>query len=148
TLTATCKPAYGFQLINSQSDWDELNTVVDFIRDLDGVDKVHLISWSQGSFRIGPYAVQHPDKVASLFLYAPIYNPAFRSGIGPGDFSPPVKQPQPGTSMTLTTKADLLTLWNAEKRCEGQLEEGIQDLAWNAIMANDPVGRQWGPPPA
>jgi len=147
-LSAPCNPEYAFQLVTSQSDWNELDTVVDFIRDLNHVDTVHLVSWSQGSFRIGPYAVQHPEKVASLFLYAPIYNPVFRSGTGPDGFSPPVKLPQPGTPMTLTTKADLLATWNAETRCEGQLEEGTQDLVWNAIMANDPVGRGWGPPPA
>src|SRR2546428_3917500 len=57
---AACPPAHAFQLINSQSDWSELDTVVDYIRDLRGVDKVALVSWSQGSFRVGPYAVQHP----------------------------------------------------------------------------------------
>jgi len=71
-LSATCVPSYPFQLINSQSDWSELDTVVDYIRDIRGVDKVALVSWSQGSFRIGPYAVQHPDKVDSLLMYAPI----------------------------------------------------------------------------
>jgi pimeloyl-ACP methyl ester carboxylesterase len=155
-LSAPCSPDYPLPLVNSQSDWNELDTIVDFIRDLNGVDKVHLISWSAGSFRSGPFAVQHPEKVASLFLLAPIYNPAFRSGTGsdgfspPDDFSPPAKLPPgtPRTPMTLTTKADYLALWNAETRCEGQLEEGTQDLVWNAIMANDPIGREWGPPPA
>ena len=89
-LSATCPPSYPFQLINSQSDWAELDTVVDYIRNLRGVDKVAIVSWSQGSFRAGPYAVQHPEKVESLFLYAPIYNPEFRSGTGPDGFGPPV----------------------------------------------------------
>jgi pimeloyl-ACP methyl ester carboxylesterase len=146
-LAATCPPSYPFQLINSQSDWAELDTVVDYIRTHRGVDKVALISWSQGSFRIGPYAVQHPEKVESLLFYAPIYNPAFRSGVGPGGFAPPVALPQPGTPMSIRTKGDLLALWNAESRCEGQLEEGVQDIVWDAIMDSEPVGRNWGPPP-
>jgi pimeloyl-ACP methyl ester carboxylesterase len=50
--------------------------------------------------------------------------------------------------MTLTTKADLVAQWNTEMRCDGQLEEGTQDLVWKAIMENDRVGRTWGPPPA
>ena len=66
-----------------QSDWSELDTVVDYIRTLRGVDKVALVAWSQGSFRAGPYAVQHPEKVESLFLLAPVFNPNFRSGTGP-----------------------------------------------------------------
>ena len=67
-LAATCPPSYPYQLINSRSDWDELDAVVDYIRTLRGVDKVALVSWSAGSLRVAPYAVQHPDKVESLLL--------------------------------------------------------------------------------
>jgi pimeloyl-ACP methyl ester carboxylesterase len=147
-IPATCDPDYPFQLINSRSDWDELDTVVDYIRGLRGVEKVNLVSWSQGSFRVGPYSVMHPEKVESLFMYAPIYNPAFRSGVGPDGFGAPVPLPQPGTPMTLRTKRDLLALWDGEQRCEGQLEDGIQDVVWKAIMENDKLGRTWGAPPA
>jgi len=139
------RPDYPFQLINSKSDWDELHTAVEYIKQHRGVEKVHLISWSQGSSRIGPYAVQHPENVASLFLYAPIFNPNLRSGTGPDGFDSPVQLPQPGTPMTIRTRADLIALWDAEQRCDGQLEDGIQDLVWNAIMDNDLVGRNWGP---
>jgi pimeloyl-ACP methyl ester carboxylesterase len=144
-LAATCEPGYRFQLINSKSDWDELHTAVEYIKKQRGVEKVHLISWSLGSFRVGPYAVQHPENVASLFLYAPIYNPAFRSGTGSDGFGPPVRLPQPGTPMTIRTRAEFIAIWDAEERCDGQLEDGIQDLVWSAIMDNDPVGRDWGP---
>lgn len=138
-LSATCSPHYPFQLINSKSDWDELDTVVDYIRALRGVEKVALVSWSQGSFRVGPYAVQHPEKVESLFLLAAIFNPTFRP-------DPPA--PVPGTPMSLRTRSDLMNkLWNPEIHCEGQVEDGIQDLVWSSIMDNDDVGRTWGPPP-
>ena len=141
-LSATCPPAYPYQLINSRSDWDELDAVVDYIRALRGVEKVALVSWSQGSFRVGPYAVQHPDKVESLLLYAPIYNPEGRA-------DPPVSLPQPGTPMTLRTRQAFLNGpngWNPEVKCDGQVEDGIQDVVWNAIMDNDAIGRTWGPP--
>jgi len=141
-LSATCPPAYPYQLINSRSDWDELDAVVDYIRALRGVEKVALVSWSQGSFRVGPYAVQHPDKVESLLLYAPIYNPEGRA-------DPPVSLPQPGTPMTLRTRQAFLNGpngWNPEIKCDGQVEDGIQDVVWNAIMDNDAIGRTWGPP--
>ncbi len=160
-LSATCDLKYPFQLINSQSDWSELDTVVDYIRNLRGVDKVALVSWSQGSFRIGPYAVQHPDKVDSLLMYAPIYNPAGRAGTGSDGFAPPVTLPQPGTPMTLTMRSGLIGdrmfgtgLWGSEiqqedlAQCGNQVEDGIQDVVWNAIMANDELGSSWGPPPA
>lgn len=144
-LSATCLPSYAFQLINSRSDWDELDAVVDYIRTLRGVDKVSLVSWSAGSLRVGPYAVQHPDKVESLLLLAPIYNPEGRAGIGPEGFDPPVSLPQPGTPMTLTTRSAFLSRWNPDIQCDGQVEDGIQDLVWNAIMENDAIGRSWGP---
>jgi len=147
-LSATCPPKYAFQLTNSQSDWDELDTVVDYIRNFRGVDKVSLVSWSQGSFRTGPYAVQHPDKVDSLLLLAPIFNPAGRPGIGPDGFAPPVALPQPGTPMSLRTRSGLMGLWDPEIKCEDQREGGIQDVVWSAIMDNDAIGRTWGPPPA
>jgi len=147
-LSATCPPSYPFQLINSQSDWDELDTVVDYIRRLRRVDKVALVSWSQGAFRAGPYAVQHPEKVESLLFYAPIFNPAGRAGTGSDGFGAPIPLLQPGTPMTLTTRSDLMRLWDPEIKCEGQVEAGIQDVVWSAIMDSDPIGRTWGPPPA
>jgi len=148
-LPAACKPSYPFVLNTSGSDLDELDRVVDYIRDLRGVDKVHLISWSQGSFRIGPYAVNHPEKVASLFFLAPIFNT---------NFSPttvdPTTLPRAGTPMTLRTRADIfagdgkVVGWDVEVKCDGQREASIQDVIWAAIMDNDRLGRTWGPPPA
>lgn len=148
-LSATCPVSYPFQLINSRSDWDELDAVVDYIRALRRVEKVALVSWSQGSLRVGPYAVQHPDKVESLLLFAPIYNPAGRAGGGPDGLDPPVPLPQSGTPMTVRTQEGFLNGvngWNPEIKCEGQVEDGIQDVVWNAIMENDAIGRTWGPP--
>jgi len=153
-LSATCDPSYKFQLINSRSDWNELDTVVDYFRNLRGVGKVALVSWSQGSVRVGPYAVQHPDKVESLLLYAPIFNPAAPSGTGPDGFGPPASLPRPGTPMSLRTRDVLMGLWDSEIQveidagCEAPVQDGIQDVVWSAIMDNDPIGRTWGPPPA
>jgi pimeloyl-ACP methyl ester carboxylesterase len=140
-LAATCAPSYARTLNTTASDLDELDAAVEYIRNLRGVDKVHLIGWSQASFRIGPYAVQHADKVASLFLFAPIFNPAFVQ-------TPPPAEPTP---MTLTTRADVFTTnpsttgWGT---CQGQREPGIEDVVWAAIVENDELGRTWGPPPA
>jgi pimeloyl-ACP methyl ester carboxylesterase len=149
-LPATCEPSYPFALVTAQSDWDALDTVVEYIRNLRGVEKVHLVSWSQGSFRAGPYAAWHHDKVASLFLFAPIFNhlpgPANAENppaILPGPGTPPV-----GTPMSLRTRDTLFGLWRPEVKCENQREEGIEDVVWSAIMDSDPIGRTWGPPPA
>jgi len=143
--------SYPFQLINSKSDWDELDTVVDYIRNLRGVDKVALVSWSQGSFRVGPYAIQHPDKVESVLFFAPIFNPGGRASKAGTRFDSPAALPvssppaQFGFPMNLTTRTALMNSWGIELGCEGQREEGIQDFVWSSIMDNDTIGRNWGP---
>jgi len=154
-LTAT----YQAQLINVGSDWDELNTVVDYIRAIGAVDKVALVSWSEGAFRIGP--IQHSDKVESALFFAPIFNPSGRASKAGTRFDSPVSLPvtspatQFGFPMTLTTRASLMTLWDSDQhddqqqpQCAGQREEGIQDVVWSSIMDNDTLGRTWGASPS
>ena len=152
-----CLPSYPFQLTTARSDWDEINTVVDYIRASRGVEKVALVAWSHGAARVGPFAVQHPEKVESLLLYAPFYNPAApagRAGTGADGFGPPINPatglpfvlPQPGTPMTLTTRSTVMGDWNREIGCTGQVEDGVQNVVWSAIMANDPIGSTWASP--
>lgn len=141
-LSETCTHSYPFTLTTSTSDLDEMDAVVEYIRNLRGVDKVHLVGWSAGAFRVGPYTVKHPDKVASLFLFSPIFNVNFR---GPA----PIADPTP---MTIGRRADFLAGdgrllgWDVEQKCENQRAPGIEDVVWNAIMENDELGRTWGPP--
>jgi pimeloyl-ACP methyl ester carboxylesterase len=150
-LTVPCEVVYKYQLTNAQSDWDELDTVVDYIRAYRNVDKVALVSYSQGSFRVGPYALQHPKKVDSVLFFAPIFNPDGRASKKGTRFKSPVKLPvdspaaQFGFPMTVTTKARLGSAWSRELGCEGQQKEGIYDEVWAANMENDTIGRMWGP---
>ncbi|MGW1561111.1 alpha/beta fold hydrolase [Streptomyces sp. NPDC002144] len=53
--TGTCSPTapYPHQLGNSQSEWDELATVVKFIRERCDNEKVSFIGWSAASFVMG-----------------------------------------------------------------------------------------------
>lgn len=52
----------------------DVSRTVDFIRDLRGAGKVHLLGWSSGAMAEAPrYAIEQPDKVASLILYATNY---------------------------------------------------------------------------
>jgi pimeloyl-ACP methyl ester carboxylesterase len=136
-LSATCPHSYPATLNTSDSDLDEMDTVIEYIRSLRGVDKVHLVGWSGGAFRAGPYAARYPEKVASLFLFAPAFNTAFR---GP----PPISDPTP---MTLSTRAGAFAGWDVEIKCEDQRVADIEDVIWAAIMENDELGRVWGPPP-
>jgi hypothetical protein len=78
-LPAACDPNYPYQLNNSQSDWDELDAVVEFIRNKvhgpGSVQKVALIGWSAAAFQIGPYAFPR-YKFGSIHLDIPNLAPA------------------------------------------------------------------------
>ncbi|MEU3481626.1 alpha/beta hydrolase [Streptomyces sp. NPDC033754] len=130
---------YPFQLNNSNSDRDELHTVVEYIRKERHVDKVAFIGWSAAAFTMGPYAVNNPGKVESLFLLAPIFPPK-------GTSTPPSTLPRPGFPMFLATRWGLESGWNTELACEDQREPGMVEKAWAAMMENDAKGSTWGPP--
>ncbi|WP_419249344.1 alpha/beta fold hydrolase [Streptomyces canus] len=130
-------PNYPFQLTNSISDRDDLNAVVDWIIRERGVNEVAFIGWSAAAFTMGPYAVNNPGKVSSLFLLAPIFPPE-------GTSNAPVPLPQPGFPTFVGTKDGTWNGWGSEVHCEGQREDEMRDQVWNAIMKSDPVGSTWG----
>ena len=47
--------------------------------------------------------------------------------------------------MTVTTRSVFMSRWDPEIKCNGQIQDGIQDAVWNSIMDNDAIGRTWGP---
>ncbi|MEV7024267.1 alpha/beta fold hydrolase [Kitasatospora sp. NPDC093558] len=150
-LAGPCPAAYPKQLGNSQSEWDELNTVVEFIRTSRNVPQVAFIGWSAAAFVMGPYVIQHPGKVSSLLLLAPIF-PAKGNASKPGTrFDPPHALPlttpaaQFGFPMNLLAKDGLSKVWDPEVQCPDQRESGIVDVVWAAILDNDPLGKTWGP---
>src|SRR5258708_9697130 len=54
-----------------QSAADDIAAAVEYITKVRGVRKVDLLGWSAGTQRAGLFAMQHPDTVAKLILYAP-----------------------------------------------------------------------------
>ncbi|WCH96730.1 alpha/beta fold hydrolase [Streptomyces moderatus] len=137
-LSGPRTPSYPFQLNNSQSDWAELDTVVEYIRNEASVSKIAFIGWSAASFQMGPYAIAHPDKVESLFLVAPMFPPLGRKG-------PPAALPVPGFPTNVFTKQGFDDSWESQVHCDDQREPGIVDVVWQALMDIDPIGRTWGP---
>lgn len=139
-LPSRCAPNYRHQLTSSQTDWDEIDAVVDYIRELRGVEKVSLIGWSLGGERTGGYAARHPDKIDKLILYAPVYQRASPS-------KPPRDFPRAGVPMTLQTRDALMNRrWESGVACDNQVDPDIRDVVWRTIMAYDPLGAVWGPP--
>ena len=68
--------------IHSDVTVNNVERIVDFISNLRGIKKVHLLGWSMGASRETPiYTIQNQDKVGKLVLYAPTYmNVGFSEG--------------------------------------------------------------------
>jgi len=136
-LPAPCPPSYPFALTTGQSDWDEIDTVVDYLRELRGVEKVSLVGWSLGGPRMGGYAARHPEKVDRLVLYAPFYNRA-----EPND--PPGVVPDPGVPLQVRTVASFFATWDSQVHCDNQFTPAIRDVLRSTILSFDPLGSTWG----
>lgn len=137
-LQAPSAPRYPFKLVSSRTEWDEIETVVDYLTMLRGVERVSLVGWSTGTPRAGGYAVLHPGRVDRLVLFGPA--PFF-----PRD-APPEPLPEPGAPIILQSREMLLEKrWQADVRCDDQLEDpGVRDAMWRELMAQDELGAQWG----
>ncbi|MEH0843125.1 alpha/beta fold hydrolase [Micromonospora sp. CPCC 205711] len=152
-LPQTCPPTYAYQLSNSQSDWDELDKVVNWAMGQTGTSKVDLVGYSAGAFAVGPYAMAHSDRVSSLLLLAPAF--AMKGPSSPVASLPlGSSNPPPGFwgfPMLIQDKPAFETGWNnevfVEPRCPEQRDDAhhIVDVVWQAVMNNDDVGRSWGP---
>lgn len=62
----------------TDKDWSDvrsaaadIDAAVEYIVKLRSVSKIDLLGWSAGTQRAGLYAMQHPQRVAKLILYAP-----------------------------------------------------------------------------
>jgi len=147
-------PLYPHQLGNTESECAELATVVEYIKNLPGRNKpIDFIGWSAAAQAMGPYTLQHPEVVKSLFLLAPIFPPQGRwSGdpTNPFELPPnttlPVSQPPVlyGFPMHVSSKDGFTRAWDREQGTVPQREPGMEDKAWAAMMENDPVGSTWG----
>ncbi len=137
TLAQPCPAAYPSRLTTSQSDWDEIDTVVEYLRKRRGVDKVHVIGWSLGGPRAGGYAARHPEKVDKLFLYAPNYDRLEPAG-------PPAVLPEAGLPIVIRTISGFYTTWGNQVKCANQFNPGIRDVIRSRMLEFDPLGSTWG----
>jgi len=136
-LTETCDPSYGFTATTIESDWQDLDAVVDYVRALRGVDRVHLAAWSLGGPRAGGYAYRHPEKVVSAILLSPAYGRG-RSSEAPSEV------PRRGAAFTKQSWDDFQALWDRQLGCENQYSPSVRRSVWRAMLQSDPVGATWG----
>ena len=136
-IPAPCDPSYGFATTTIESDWHDLDAVVDYVRELRGVNRVHLAAWSLGGPRAGGYSARHPEKVASVILLSPAYGRNRRA-------EPPESLPAPGPAMSKQSKADFVAGWDRQLGCSNQFEQEVRESVWSEMLASDPVGATWG----
>ncbi|HEU0071931.1 MAG TPA: alpha/beta fold hydrolase, partial [Alphaproteobacteria bacterium] len=138
TLTAPVAPLHPFDLVTSDSEADDIDRVVDFIRARRGLEKIHLIGWSGGGCRTGCYTGRHPEKIERLMIYA-------SSNYRRDGSKKPDQIPKSGAPMTLQTFDDFIEKrWNPAISCPDQVAPGMKDVAWAASIASDPIGAKWG----
>jgi pimeloyl-ACP methyl ester carboxylesterase len=136
-LDETCAPSYPFAVTTIESDWDDIDAVVDYLREIRGVDKVHMVAWSLGGPRAAGYAAQHPEKVDRIVLLAPAYG-RNRSA------NPPDSIPAPGAAFTKQSRQDFNNNWGRQIGCADQYDPAVSDAVWQAMLGSDPVGATWG----
>jgi pimeloyl-ACP methyl ester carboxylesterase len=134
-LSAPCSPTYPHSFGSFRTDWDEMDTVVEFIRALrrDSSVKINLIGWSRGGMRVISYAALHPDKVDKVVAYAPTRFPPLTTD-----------SPYP---TNMTNKADSFINWDRQldpKNCPNQFDPGIRDVIWETTREFDKLGSRWG----
>lgn len=137
-ISADCKPSQTTLVTTMNSDRDDLDAVIEYVRRLRRVDKVALIAWSRGGPIAGGYVARHPEKVSRVFALAPAYPDM------PLD-APPVLPIQDGT-IRVQDADRYRKEFDSPMSCPGQYEEGIQAAVWDALLAADPVGARWTPP--
>lgn len=135
-LRAACPPLYPFSFGSFATDWDELDTVVEFIRSLRGhrTLKVNLVGWSRGGMRAIGYAALRPDNVEKVVAFAPTRFPPAAS--------------VPNYPMNMTDKRDFFVAWDRQidsKNCPQQVDPSIRQALWNSTIALDKLGSAWGP---
>jgi len=136
-LSAPCKSDYTKQLTTIASDHNDIGAVVDYIRSLRHVERIHLIAWSLGGPRAGGYAAAHPEKVSRLVVLAPAYNRMTST-------NPPAAVPANGPAFNTQSRPEFTANWDRQVGCPNQYERATSDAVWSAMMESDPVGATWG----
>jgi pimeloyl-ACP methyl ester carboxylesterase len=131
-----CSPSHVGAATTIESDWDDIGQAVDYIRELRGVDRVHLLAWSLGGPRAGGYAARNPDKVERLVLLAPAY-----SRDAPMD-APTAADQRP--VMTSQSRTEFQAGWDGPESCPNQRDLAIDEVVFSEMLKSDPVGASWG----
>jgi pimeloyl-ACP methyl ester carboxylesterase len=129
-IPAPCKPSASRPITTMESEWEEMDAVIEYLRKRHGVGKVSIVAWSRGGPRSSGYVLRHPDKVSRIFALAPDYGRTWSTdkprAVVPM-FAPLKRGPDP----------------TPPPGCEGYHSPAIRDLAWNETVATDPMRERW-----
>jgi pimeloyl-ACP methyl ester carboxylesterase len=134
-LPAPCPPRYPHSFGSFATDWDEIDTVVEFIRSIRGdrALKVNLVGWSRGAMRVIGYAALRPDNIERIVALAPTQFPPLAT--------------VPSYPLRITDKRDFFVDWDRQidsKGCPEQVDPSIRQALWNSTIALDKLGKGWG----
>ncbi len=131
-IPAPCKPSISGPIATMQSEWDELEGVVEYVRKLRGVDKVSIVGWSRAGPRTSGYVLRHPERVSRVFLLAPDYGRSW-------SMDKPTPTPTP-MIVSMKRPADA----PPPAGCEGYFDPSVRDLARKESEAVDDMSAKWG----
>jgi pimeloyl-ACP methyl ester carboxylesterase len=134
-LRAPCPPRYPHSFGSFATDWDEIDTVVQFIRSLRGDPtlKINLVGWSRGGMRVIGYAALRAGNIEKVVA------------LNPTRFPPITRVPTYPTNMT--DRRDFFADWDRQidsRNCPEQVDPAIREALWNSMIALDKVGSAWG----
>lgn len=139
TLAEACEPNHPYRLVTSDSETADIDRVVDAIRMLRGVERVHLIGWSGGGIRTGTYTARYPEKVNRLVIWA-------SSNYADDGRDAPPELPEPGHPVLFQDRATGEGVrWIPNVKRDGQVAPGVMDAIWHQTFLSDPIGATWGP---
>jgi len=137
-VPAPCAPTWPSPIATPASEWNEIGAVVDFVRQLRGVDRVSLVGWSQGGPRITGYAALQPAKVDRIVVLAPAY-----ARDGPAGEPNPLPAMNDG-SMSVQSRKDFVANWDRQVGCPVQYDAAAAKTIFDEMLESDPVGAKWG----
>lgn len=127
----------------------DIAVAVDFILGREAVAALDLVGFSWGTITAGCYAGEHPEKIARLVLYAPLYgekNSAWLDRIA---------DPRDRSRLALTfgayrpvALADVIGRWDSELPNNNPAlyrEDGIAELVFETLAALDPLSETRAP---
>jgi pimeloyl-ACP methyl ester carboxylesterase len=134
-IASPCSSSYQGYMTTIASDWNDIGTVVDYVRGLRHVERVNLAGWSQGGPRAGGFTAQHPDRVQRLVLLAPAYA---RTG------SDGATTPRADTVVFNTqSQKEFDANWDRQVGCSDQYDKDVSKSVWSEMVSSDPVGSTW-----